>query len=98
MAGSSYANAASLNDAKELQKMFKGQSSASSGGKSRGKNKGGNQQGEISLGVAGRYACRLTHRQNPFRTRIVHHYLPLPRSMYPLPVSATIRPLFCLTL
>ncbi|UZP41305.1 hypothetical protein NXS19_009121 [Fusarium pseudograminearum] len=42
MAGPNYANAGSLNDARELQKMFKGQSSDSSSGKNRGKSKGGN--------------------------------------------------------
>ncbi|RGP70726.1 hypothetical protein FSPOR_3745 [Fusarium sporotrichioides] len=40
MAGPNYANAGSLNDAKELQKMFKGQSSGNSSGKNRGKSKG----------------------------------------------------------
>ncbi|ESU11427.1 hypothetical protein FGSG_05464 [Fusarium graminearum PH-1] len=42
MAGSNYANTGSLNDARELQKMFKGQSSDSSSGKNRGRSKGGN--------------------------------------------------------
>ncbi|PTD04720.1 hypothetical protein FCULG_00000840 [Fusarium culmorum] len=42
MAGFNYANTGSLNDARELQKMFKGQSSDSSSGKNRGKSKGGN--------------------------------------------------------
>lgn len=60
MAGSNYANTGSLNDARELQKMFKGQSSDSSSGKNRGRSKGGNslpmkRQGEIYLGLAARH-------------------------------------------
>ncbi|KAJ4119851.1 hypothetical protein NW768_010441 [Fusarium equiseti] len=42
MSGLEFANAGSLNDAKELQRMFKGQSGAGSGGKSKGKGNGGN--------------------------------------------------------
>ncbi|GKU02446.1 hypothetical protein FLAG1_02219 [Fusarium langsethiae] len=40
MASPNYATAGSLNDARELQKMFKGQSSGNSSGKNRGKSKG----------------------------------------------------------
>jgi hypothetical protein len=41
MSGLKFANAGSLNDAKELQRMFKGQS-AGNGGKYKGKGNGGN--------------------------------------------------------
>lgn len=42
MSGLKFANAGSLNDAKELQRTFKGQSGAGNGGKSKGKGNGGN--------------------------------------------------------
>ncbi|CAG7564709.1 unnamed protein product [Fusarium equiseti] len=42
MSGLKFANAGSLNDAKELQRMFKGQSGAGNGGKYKGKGNGSN--------------------------------------------------------
>ncbi|RGP80244.1 hypothetical protein FLONG3_1616 [Fusarium longipes] len=67
-------HAASLNDAKELQRMFKGQSGASGGGKPRGKNKAGN-----SFPMK-RQETSHSHRAPPPASTKIH--VPLPSLRY----------------